>query len=411
MESKISKVALAYSGGLDTSIIIPWLREHYGAQVVAVCGDIGQGAGELDGLAEKALASGACEVRVEDLREEFVRDYVWPMLRAGAIYEHKYLLGTSIARPLLAKLQVEVALETGCDALAHGATGKGNDQVRFELAYKALAPHLPVIAPWREWDIVSREDAIDYAERHGVPLQQTKESIYSRDANLWHISHEGAELEDPANAPGFDVWMMTTDPWEAPHDPVWLDIEFEAGTPTALDGQPASPASIVAQLNAIAGNAGIGRIDLVENRFVGMKSRGCYETPGGTVLAAAHTELEALTLDRATQHYKQKLALDYAELVYDGKWFTPLREALDAFVESTQRHVTGVVGLGLCQGRLDVISRKSPYSLYAPEIASFTMGDEYDQSDAAGFINLTGLPIRVHASVQGSLRPPEGDSE
>lgn len=405
------KVALAYSGGLDTSIIIPWLRENYGSEVVAVCGNIGQGAEELVGLEEKALASGASEVYVEDLREEFVREYVWPMVRSGAVYEHKYLLGTSIARPLLAKLQVQVALDTGCDALAHGATGKGNDQVRFELTYKALAPHLPVIAPWREWDIVSREDAIDYAKRHHVPIQQSKEKIYSRDANLWHISHEGAELEDPANRPGPHVWTLTADPAEAPTRGTEVGIDFEAGTPIALDGTPMSPALLVEALNVLGCAHGIGRIDLVENRFVGMKSRGCYETPGGTILMAAHTELEALTLDRATQHYKQKLALDYAELVYDGKWFTPLREAMDGFVDKTQRYVTGEVVLRLCQGRIDPLSRTSPYSLYASEIASFTMGDEYDQRDAHGFINLTGLPIRVHAAIQGGLREAKGGSE
>jgi argininosuccinate synthase len=408
--AKPKKVALAYSGGLDTSIIIPWLRENYAAEVVAVCGDIGQGAGELDGLEEKALASGACEVYVEDLREEFVRDYVWPMVRAGAVYEHKYLLGTSIARPLLGKLQVEVALRTGCDALAHGATGKGNDQVRFELAYKALAPHLPVIAPWREWEIVSREDAIDYADRHGVPVQQSKEKIYSRDANLWHISHEGAELEDPANAPSDGVWTLTKVPGDTPADGAGVEIEFEAGTPVGLGGARMSPATIVETLNEAGCAHGVGRVDLVENRFVGMKSRGCYETPGGTILMFAHRELEALALDRATQHYKQKVALDYAELVYDGKWFTPLREALDGFVEKTQRHVTGTVKLHLCQGRIDVVCRTSPYSLYAPEIASFTMGDEYDQRDAEGLINLTGLPIRVHATVQGGLAAARGGS-
>ena len=405
------KVALAYSGGLDTSIIIPWLRENYGSEVVAVCGDVGQGREELEGLEQKALASGACEVHVEDLREEFVREYVWPMVRSGAVYEHKYLLGTSIARPLLAKLQVRVALESGCDALSHGATGKGNDQVRFELTYKALAPHLPVIAPWREWDIVSREDAVDYAKRHQVPIQQSKEKIYSRDANLWHISHEGAELEDPANQPGPAVWTLTADPANAPAGGAQVSIEFEAGTPVGLDGNRMSPASIVAALNALGRAHGIGRIDLVENRFVGMKSRGCYETPGGTILMAAHAELEALTLDRATQHYKQKLAIDYAELVYDGKWFTPLREAMDGFVDVTQRHVTGRVAVSLCQGRIEPLSRTSPYSLYAPEIASFTMGSEYDQRDAEGFINLTGLPIRVHAAVQGGLREAEGGSE
>ncbi len=409
MPARPKKVALAYSGGLDTSIIIPWLRENYGAEVVAVCGDVGQGQGELEGLAEKARASGACEVYVEDLREEFVRDYVWPVVRAGAVYEHKYLLGTSIARPLLAKLQVEVALRTNCDALSHGATGKGNDQVRFELAYKALAPRLPVIAPWREWEIASREDALEYAARHGIPVQQSKEKIYSRDANLWHISHEGAELEDPANAPSDRVWTLSARPEDAPAAGAEVAIGFELGTPVALDGERLSAASIVEALNRTGCEHGIGRIDLVENRFVGMKSRGCYETPAGTVLMTAHRELEALALDRATQHYKQKIALDYAELVYDGKWFTPLREALDGFVERTQRHVTGEIRLRLRQGRIDVLSRTSPHSLYAPEIASFTMGDEYDQRDAAGFINLTGLPIRVHASVRGGLDAGKGD--
>lgn len=411
MAMKPKKVALAYSGGLDTSIIIPWLRETYGSEVVAVCGDVGQGSGELEGLEQKALASGAREVYVEDVREEFVRDYVWPMVRSGAVYEHKYLLGTSIARPLLAKVQVEAALRTGCDALAHGATGKGNDQVRFELAYKALAPHLPVIAPWREWDISSREDAVDYARRHRIPIQQTKEKIYSRDANLWHISHEGAELEDPANAPSDEVWTLSVDPAAAPAAGTVVEIAFEQGTPVAVGDERMPPAAVVETLNRAGCDHGIGRIDLVENRFVGMKSRGCYETPGGTILTAAHRELEALTLDRATLHYKQKVALDYAELVYDGKWFTALREALDGFVEKTQRHVTGSVTLRLCQGRIDVLSRTSPYSLYAPEIASFTMGDEFEQRDAEGFINLTGLPIRVRASVQGDLVGGKGDGK
>ena len=394
------KVALAYSGGLDTSIIIPWLKENYGCEVVAVCGDVGQGDVELEGLKEKAKASGALECHVADLREEFVSDYVWPMLRAGAVYENKYLLGTSIARPLLAKKQVEVALATGCDALSHGATGKGNDQVRFELTYKALAPHLPVIAPWRHWDIVSREDAIDYAQKRKIPLAQTKEKIYSRDANLWHISHEGAELEDPANAPSDKVWTMSVDPKDAPDDGAELAIGFEQGSPVSIDGETLSPATIVERLNKIGGEHGVGRIDLVENRFVGMKSRGCYETPGGTILMFAHGELEALCLDRATLHYKQKIALDYADLVYDGKWFTPLREALDAFVMQTQSTVTGDVKVRLFKGHVDVLSRTSSFSLYSEDIASFTMGADYDQKDAAGFINLVGLPIRVYASVQ-----------
>ncbi len=394
------KIALAYSGGLDTSIIIPWLKEQYpGCEVVAVCGDVGQGGDELEGLQEKALKSGAAECHVADLREEFVQDYVWPMLRSGAVYEHKYLLGTSIARPLLAKKQVEVALETGCDALSHGATGKGNDQVSFELTYKALAPHLPVIAPWRMWDIVSREDAIDYADKHGVPIQQSKAKIYSRDRNLWHISHEGAELEDPANAPSDGVWMLSASPDKAPDYPAEVTIAFEQGRPVAIDGEKMSGVGIVEYLNKVGGENGVGRIDLVENRFVGMKSRGCYETPGGTILLFAHRELESLCLDRATMHYKQKVALDYADLVYDGKWFTPLRESLDAFVDATQKYVTGEVKVKLYKGHVDVMSRKSPYSLYSEKIASFTMGADYDQKDAEGFINLTGLPIKVAAAV------------
>ena len=393
------KVALAYSGGLDTSIIIPWLRENYGCQVVAVCGDVGQGSGELEGIVEKAKKSGAVDVFVEDMREEFVRDYVWPMVRSGAVYEAKYLLGTSIARPLLAKRQVEIALETGCDALSHGATGKGNDQVRFELTYKALAPHLPVIAPWREWSINSREDAIDYAAAHDIPIDVSKAKIYSRDRNLWHISHEGGELEDPANAPSDAVWMLTSSPKDAPDMPADVAIEFEKGTPVVVNGEKLSPASIVETLNTLGGEHGVGRVDLVENRFVGMKSRGCYETPGGTILMAAHNELESLTLDRATSHYKQKIALDYAELVYNGQWFTPLREALDAFISQTQQRVSGEVVLRLYKGHVDVLSRKSPHSLYSENIASFTMGADYDQKDAAGFINLIGLPIKVSAAV------------
>ncbi len=399
MALKPKKVALAYSGGLDTSIIVPWLRENYGCEVVAVCGNIGQGDDELAGVEEKARKSGASEVYVADMREEFVRDYVWPMVRSGAVYEHKYLLGTSIARPLLAKKQVEVALESGCDALSHGATGKGNDQVRFELTYKALAPQLPVIAPWREWSIVSREDAIDYAQAHNVPVDVTKTKIYSRDRNLWHISHEGGELEDPANAPSDGVWMLSCSPKDAPDTPAEVTLKFEKGTPVALNGEALSPATMVEKLNRLGGQHGVGRIDLVENRFVGMKSRGCYETPGGTIILAAHRELEALTLDRATMHYKQKIALDYAELIYNGQWFTALREALDGFIDKTQEVVTGEVKLRLYKGHVDVLSRTSPYSLYSLNIASFTMGAEYDQKDAAGFINLVGLPIKVRAAV------------
>lgn len=398
--SKPKKVALAYSGGLDTSIIIPWLKENYGCQVVAVCGDIGQGGDELTGLREKALKTGADEVHIEDMREEFVSEYLWRMVRAGAVYEHKYLLGTSIARPLLAKRQVEVALATGCDGLAHGCTGKGNDQVRFELTYKALAPHLPVIAPWREWSIVSREDAIEYAAQHHVPIAQTTTKIYSRDRNLWHISHEGGELEDPANAPSDGVWMLTRSPQQAPDTPAQVTVGFEQGRAVSVDGVRLSGVALVEKLNALGAEHGIGRIDLVENRFVGMKSRGCYETPGGTIILAALRELESLVLDRTTAHYKEKLALDYADLVYNGLWFTPLREALDAFVDKVMEPVTGEATMRLYKGNLDVLSRKSANSLYSLNIASFTMGAEYDQKDARGFINLIGLPIQVRASLK-----------
>ncbi len=399
---KITKAALAYSGGLDTSIIIPWLKEHYGCEVVAVCGDIGQGDDELTGLEQKARKTGADEVYVADMREEFVTDYLWPMVRSGAVYEHKYLLGTSIARPLLAKKQVEVALATGCDALAHGCTGKGNDQVRFELTYKALAPQLPVIAPWREWDIVSREDALDYAARHGVPVAQSTTKIYSRDRNIWHISHEGGELEDPKNAAPDGIWMLTRSPREAPDRPGEVKIGFEKGIPVSVDGQHMmSGVALIEKLNAIGAEHGVGRIDLVENRFVGMKSRGCYETPGGTLIVAALRELEALTLDRSTMHFKQKLAIDYAEMVYAGLWFTPLREALDAFFTKVSEATTGEITLRLYKGTIEPVSRVSPHSLYSMSIASFTMGADYDQKDARGFINLIGLPIQVRALLAG----------
>ena len=395
------KVALAYSGGLDTSIIIPWLKDNYGCEIVAVCGDIGQGGEELDGLKEKALKTGASEVYVEDMREEFVTDYLWKLVRSGAIYEHKYLLGTSIARPLLAKRQAEVALKTGCDALAHGCTGKGNDQVRFELTYKAIAPHLNVIAPWREWDIISREDAIEYAKQHNVPIAQSTTKIYSRDRNIWHISHEGGELEDPANAAPDHIWMLSKSPADAPNKPAEVTIGFENGIPVSLDGQKQlSGVALLEQLNVLGGEHGIGRIDLVENRFVGMKSRGCYETPGGAILMAAERELEALTLDRPTLHYKQKLALDYGEMVYNGLWFTPLRESLDAFFEKVTEPVTGEITMRLYKGNLEPVSRKSANSLYNLDIASFTMGASYDQKDALGFINLIGLPIKVRASLK-----------
>jgi len=402
---KPKKVALAYSGGLDTSIIIPWLKENYGCEVVAVCGDVGQGGEELTGLEEKARKTGASEVYVADLREEFVSDYLWKMVRAGGEYEHKYLLGTSIARPLLAQKQVEVALATGCDALSHGCTGKGNDQVRFELTYKALAPHLPVIAPWREWDIVSREDAIEYAAKHNVPIAQTTTKIYSRDRNIWHISHEGGALEDPANAAPDDMWMLTKSPKDAPDKPVDVTIGFEKGRPDSVNGHSyGSAVALLDKLNEIGAEHGIGRIDMVENRFVGMKSRGCYETPGGTLIMAAIHELESLTLDKNMAHYKEKLALDYAEMVYNGLWFTPLRESLDAFFEKASESTTGEVTLRLYKGSFQPVSRKSPYSLYSLNIASFTMGAEYDQRDARGFINLIGLPIQVRASLQKAAK-------
>jgi argininosuccinate synthase len=400
--NKPKKVALAYSGGLDTSVIIPWLKENYGCEVVAVCGDIGQGGDELAGLEEKARKTGASEVYIEDMREEFVTQYLWRLVRAGGVYEHKYLLGTSIARPLLAKKQVEVALKSGCDGLAHGCTGKGNDQVRFELTYKALAPQLAVIAPWREWTINSREDALEYAARHNVPVSQSTRKIYSRDRNIWHISHEGGELEDPRNAAPDHIWMLTKSLKDAPDKPGEVTIAFENGAPVAVDGKKLSGAQVVDTLNAIGAEHGIGRIDLVENRFVGMKSRGCYETPGGTLIYAAHRELEALTLDRATLHYKQRLALDYADMVYAGLWFTPLREALDAFFEAVSRTTTGEVTLRLYKGNIEPVSRSSPYSLYSLDIASFTMGASYDQKDALGFINLIGLPIKVRALKAGA---------
>ena len=402
--TKPKKVALAYSGGLDTSIIIPWLKENYGCEVVAVCGDIGQGGVELAGLEAKARATGASEVHVADMREEFVSEYLWRLVRAGGEYEHKYLLGTSIARPLLAKKQVEVALATGCDAVAHGCTGKGNDQVRFELTYKALAPHLAVIAPWREWDIVSREDAIAYAQKRHVPISQTTTKIYSRDRNIWHISHEGGALEDPANAAPDDVWMLTKSPKEAPDKTTDVTIGFENGRPVSVNGKKSPAVALLEELNRFGAENGIGRIDLVENRFVGMKSRGCYETPGGTLIMAAHKELEALTLPKDLAHYKQKLALDYAELVYNGLWFTPLRDSLDAFFEKASESTTGEITLRLYKGALQPVSRKSPYSLYSLDIASFTMGAEYDQRDARGFINLIGLPIQARASLEKSQK-------
>ena len=391
--SKAKKVVLAYSGGLDTSIIIPWLTENYGCEIIAMIGDVGQQE-DLEAARKKALATGASAAHVEDLREEFVREYIWPTLRAGAVYEHKYLLGTSMARPVLAKRQAELALKLGADGLAHGCTGKGNDQVRFELAYKAVAPGLRIIAPWREWTIHSREDAIAYAQAHNVPVEQSKKNIYSRDRNIWHLSHEGGELEDPANAPNEAMWQWVVSPDKAPEKAEEVEIGFEGGAPVSVNGKKLGPVEILNVLNDVAAKHGIGRIDLVENRLVGIKSRGAYETPGGTLLVAAHRELETLTVDRETAHFQQGLALRYAELVYYGLWFTPLREALDAFFSATQQRVTGSIGLRLWKGTLAVTKRVSPFSLYRADLASFTMGS-YNPKDAEGFINLFALPVTV----------------
>jgi argininosuccinate synthase len=392
------KVVLAYSGGLDTSIIIPWLKDHYNCEVIAFVADVGQG-DDMEAVVAKAKNTGADKVIVKDLRHEFLEEYVFPAIRTGAVYEHKYLLGTSLARPVIAKHQVEVALAEGATALAHGCTGKGNDQVRFEHAFMALAPHLKIIAPWREWDLKSREDCLDYAESKGIPLAQSREKIHSRDRNLLHISHEGGELEDPNVAPLPTTWVWTKSPQEAPDRPEEIQIDFEKGVPVGLNGQKLDPVQLVELLNEIGARNAIGRIDLVENRFVGMKSRGAYETPGGTLLLAAHRELEALCLDRDLAHFKQHVALKYAELVYFGLWFTPLRESLEAFVESTQSSMTGSVTLRLYKGNVDVVGRKSEYSLFRQDIASFTMGESYDQKDAAGFIRILALPARSRAKV------------
>jgi argininosuccinate synthase len=396
MSKTVKRVALAYSGGLDTSIIIPWLKENYHCEVVAIAADVGQGE-ELEGLREKAIDTGAAEIYIEDLRHEFVTEYVFPTLRAGAVYEHKYLLGTSFARPVIAKKQVEIAIQTGCDALAHGCTGKGNDQVRFELTYKALAPELTVIAPWREWDIVSREDAIDYANERRIPITASREKIYSHDRNIWHLSHEGGILEDPANEPEESMFELTVSPEKAPDDAQYVEITFEKGTPIAVNGEHLDPVPLLEMLNEIGGRHAIGRVDLVENRLVGMKSRGVYETPGGTLLLAALRELESLCLDRETAHYKEVVAHKYAEMVYFGQWFTPLREALDAFTVKLMARVSGNVRLKLYKGNVIVAGRTSSDTLYRPDLASFTMGAGYDQGDAAGFINIFGLPLRVQA--------------
>jgi argininosuccinate synthase len=392
----VKRVVLAYSGGLDTSVIIPWLKENYQCEVIAMAGDVGQGE-ELEGLQEKAIKTGASKLYIEDLKEEFIRDYIWPTLRAGAIYERKYLLGTSMARPVLAKHQVEIALKEGADAVAHGCTGKGNDQVRFELTYKALAPHLKVIAPWREWKIRSREDAIDYAHQHNVPIRATKEKNYSEDRNIWHLSHEGGILEDPDQEPEESMWKLTVSPEEAPAQPRYLEIGFEKGTPVSIDNERLGPVDLVNLVNRIGGENAIGRIDLVENRLVGMKSRGTYETPGGTLLVQAHRELESICLDKETLRIKDQLAIKYADLVYNGQWFTPLREALDRFVEATQENVIGVVRLKLYKGNIIVAGRTSPFSLYRGDLATFGEETVYNQKEAEGFINLFGLPVKVQA--------------
>jgi argininosuccinate synthase len=395
-DPSIKKVVLAYSGGLDTSVIVPWLKEHYGCEVVCFTADVGQGE-ELDGLEEKAIASGASQLIVSDLREEFAQDYIFPVMRTGAVYERKYLLGTSMARPLIAKKQVDVAHEVGADALAHGATGKGNDQVRFELTYAALDPRLKVIAPWREWDIRSRQDAIAYARAHNIPVTASEKSIYSRDRNLWHLSHEGGPLEDPWLEPEEGMYLFSASPENAPDEAQPVEIQFESGTPVAVDGEQLSPANLVACLNAMGCTHGIGRVDLVESRLVGMKSHGVYETPGGTILLAAHREMESLVLDKETIQFKDLVALKYAELVYNGMWFSPLREAMDAFVDSTQGPVTGSVRLKLFKGNIIPVGRKSPFSLYREDFATFGQEDVYDQSDAEGFIHLFGLPLQVRA--------------
>jgi argininosuccinate synthase len=397
----VKKVVLAYSGGLDTSVIVPWLRENYDCEVVCFCADIGQGE-EMSGLPAKATASGASKCIIKDLRDEFAREYLFPLLRSSAVYERKYLLGTSVARPLIARHQVMVAQAEGADAVAHGCTGKGNDQVRFELTFTALDPRLKVIAPWREWTIRSRQDALEYARAHNVPVTATEKSIYSRDRNLWHLSHEGGLLEDPWLEPEESMFQLSVSPESAPDQPQIVELEFEKGYPVKVDGQALAPAQLIETLNVIGGKHGVGRVDLVENRLVGMKSHGVYETPGGTILVAAHRELESITIDRDMLHYKDLIAQRYAEIVYNGQWFTPLREGLDAFIEYSQTHVTGSVRVKLYKGNASPIGRRSPYSLYREDFATFGQEDVYDQSDAQGFITLYGLPMKVRAMMDVS---------
>ena len=394
--AKKEKVVLAYSGGLDTSVILPWLKETYGYDVIAFAAELGQG-DELKGIQKKALESGAVKCIVKDLRKELVEEYIWPLLKSGAVYENEYLLGTSIARPLIAKHQVDVAHAEKATAVAHGATGKGNDQVRFELTFMAIDPTLKIIAPWKDpnFELTSREAAVDYAKKHHIPIEQSKKKIYSRDRNLWHISHEGADLEEPANEPKESLFVMSNPVSKTPNKPDYVEIGFERGIPNKLNGKETDGVKLIEQLNKIGGLHGVGQVDIVENRLVGMKSRGVYETPGGTILVTAHRALEMLTLDRETLHYKQQVALRYAELVYYGQWFSPLREAIDAFVNVTQQNVTGTVRLKLYKGRCSLAGTKSPYSLYRPDLASFKMGAEYDPTDAKGFIRLFGLPLKV----------------
>jgi argininosuccinate synthase len=393
------KVVLAYSGGLDTSVILPWLKETYGYEVIAFAADLGQG-DELSGIKEKALASGASKCIVKDLRAEFVQNFIWPLLKSGAVYENGYLLGTSIARPLIAKHQVELAHTESASSVAHGSTGKGNDQVRFELTYMALDPDLKIVAPWKDpkFELTSREAAVDYAKKHNIPIDQTKKKIYSRDRNLWHISHEGADLEDPANEPKDDLFVISNPVSKAPDKPDYVEIGFEKGIPVELNGETTDGVELIETLNEIGGKHAVGQIDLVENRLVGIKSRGVYETPGGTILVTAHKALEALTLDRETAHYKQLVALKYAELVYYGQWYSPLREALDVFIDKTQQNVSGSARLKLFKGNCTLAGTKSPNSLYSTALAGFKMGAEYNPTDATGFIRLFGLPMKVAAA-------------
>ncbi|MCI5567416.1 MAG: argininosuccinate synthase [Veillonellaceae bacterium] len=404
-KKKFNKVVLAYSGGLDTSVIIPWLKENYGCEVVAVCADIGQG-DELNAVHDKALASGASKVYIEDLTKEFLEEYVWPTLKAGAVYEGKYLLGTSFARPVIAKKLVEIAKKEGADAIAHGATGKGNDQVRFELTVKALAPNIDIIAPWREWELGARTEEIEYAKKHNIPVA-TDNKTYSMDRNIWHLSHEGSDLEDPSNEPHNSMFLISKAPEDAPDKPEYVEIAFEKGVPVSVNGEKLGAVELLTKLNEIGARNGVGIVDICENRLVGMKSRGVYENPGGSILYYAHRELEYLCLDRATFHFKQQVAIKYGELVYDGMWFCQLREALAAFVDSTQQTVTGTVKLKLYKGNIISAGSKSDYSLYSKEYVTFERDNVYNQADATGFINLFGLPLKVRALMQektGSLK-------